>query len=304
VSIYYTDESITLHHGDALEVARTLPTGSVNCIVTSPPYYHQRDYGDPAQYGQEATVAEYVERLRALFAECRRLLANDGTLWLNLGDTYEKNKNLLGIPWRVAIALQDDGWILRNDNIWSKIGMPESVTDRLAVRHEHIFLFAKSPSYYFNLDAIRGKHATSSIARQNASRKNPSNVTKNLARQGGMSKGMRELNPKGSNPGDVWNINTDSFHDAHFATFPVQLPQRCILAGCKPGGTVLDPFHGSGTTGSATGRAGCRYIGIDIKAEYLKLSLETRLFQPTLGEDIEAIDSDQVASEEEPPALF
>jgi DNA modification methylase len=123
-----------------------------------------------------------------------------------------------------------------------------------------------------------------------------------------MSKGMRELNPKGANPGDVWEINTESFRDAHFATFPVQLPQRCILAGCRPGGTVLDPFNGSATTGNATQRTGRRYIGIDINAEYLRMSLDTRLSQTMLGEATEATDhalsSDQVASEEEPPALF
>jgi DNA modification methylase len=289
MDIHYSDDQITLYHGDALEVARTLPTGSVDCIVTSPPYFHLRDFGVEGQYGQEATVAEYVETVRTLFTELWRVLADDGTCWLVLGDSYQ-DKNLLLIPHRVALALQNDGWILRNDNVWAKNAMPESVTDRLAVRHEHIFLFVKSPSYWFDLGAIREKHAASSIARQNASRKNPSNVTKGLARQGGMSKGLRELNPAGANPGDVWVIPMESFHDAHFAVFPVQLPQRCILAGCKPGGTVLDPFHGSGTTGLATERTGCRYIGVDLKLEYLEMSLETRLRQPTLDFDFEVIE--------------
>jgi DNA modification methylase len=285
---YHEDSQITLYHGDALEVARTLPSGSIDCICCSPPYFHLRDFGVEGQYGQEATPAEYVETLRALFTELWRVLSPTGTCWLVLGDTYQKNKNLLLIPHRVAIALQDDGWILRNDIVWAKNAMPESVTDRLACRREDIFLLVKQATYWFDLDAIREPHTASSIARQEASRKRRSNVTKGLANQGDFSKGLRELNPRGANPGDVWNIPTEGFPGMHHATFPVQLAQRCIAAGCKPSGIVLDPFHGSGTTGYAALRDGHHYIGVDISAEYLKMSMETRLFQPSL--DFEVID--------------
>ena len=187
MSPYYEDDSVTLWHGDSLEVLRDMPDASVDCCVTSPPYCGLRDYGVEGQYGLEASPAEYVETMRALFAEVRRVLADDGTLFLNLGDSYQSaggkegggpnatvgstkrqefgrtrptsglpTKNLMGIPWRVAFALQDDGWILRNDISWAKPNaMPESVTDRLSTKHEHRFMFSKSPRYWFELDPIR-----------------------------------------------------------------------------------------------------------------------------------------------------
>ena len=315
---YYSDDQITLYHGDALDLARQLPTGSVDCIVTSPPYYGLRDYGADGQYGLEPSPREYVERLRALFGELRRVLADDGTLWLNLVDSYasglkgcggigEKSpkqkgallagqhfaprafnagvphKNLLGIPWRVAFALQDDGWILRNAIIWNKPNpMPESVTDRLSGRYEHVFLFAKQERYWFDLDPIRripvkagGK---SWEQRKAAGERSPHGLA------GAAALGVGELRPHeaGTNPGDVWTIPDQPFPGAHFACYPIQLPQRCIQAGCKPGGTVCDPFHGSGTTGQAAQRTGRRYIGVYINAEYLDLSLNTRLRNATL----------------------
>lgn len=278
MSLYYQDETITLLHGDALAEAASLPNGSVDCIVTSPPYFGLRDYGSESQYGLEETPAAYVETMRALFNECRRVLADNGTLWLNIGDSYSgirggksapdnknkhaeadtpssftgkgsQRKNLLGIPWRVAFALQDDGWILRNSIIWNKPNaMPESVTDRLSGRHENLFMFSKSQRYWFDLDPIRE------------------------ASGGGVGR-----NDRGKNPGDVWSINTQPFPGAHFAVFPQELARRCIVAGCKPGGTVLDPFSGSGTTGLVAQQNGRKYVGIDISAEYLKLSMESRL---------------------------
>lgn len=337
---YYQDDSVTLHHGDALDVAKALPAGGVDCIVTSPPYFGLRDYGEPGQYGLEDSPTEYVENMRALFAELRRVLADDGTLWLNLGDSYysgrgnpgpnaddrkniarrgwvrpvdrpgrewAKPKDLLGIPWRVAFALQDDGWTLRNDIIWAKPNpMPESVNDRLSNKHEYVFMLTKSRRYYFNLDAIRepvttlreaalswdrdGKCAPGQRPHHRPGRAGRPEATPPGAQPqtnfGPTGKRHGKSHPAGKNPGDVWEIATQPFSGAHFAVFPTELPRRCILAGCKPGGTVLDPFSGSGTTGMVAQRLGRKYIGIDLNAEYLELSLRTRLHAAPL--DFEA----------------
>jgi site-specific DNA-methyltransferase (cytosine-N4-specific) len=317
---YYQDDTATLHLGDALRIGRQLESESVNCIVTSPPYFGLRDYGEPGQYGLEESPAEYVETMRTLFAELHRVLADDGTLWLNLGDSYNayngnrgesrtgfsRNepmpslprgaglttntlpaKSLLGMPWRVALALQNDGWILRNDVIWSKPnGMPESITDRLSKRHEHVFMFAKSPRYWFDLDAIREDPTTATPFKHWTERKHdqsflPASKQQEHGVKGRVS-GVAGYNPKGRNPGDVWTIPPQPFPGAHFAVMPLALAERCIQAGCKPDGTVLDPFSGSGTTGLAAARHGRRYVGIDLSREYLDLSLRTRLSEPTL----------------------
>lgn len=333
---YYQDSTVTLHHGDSLDVLRTLAAGSVDCAVTSPPYYGLRDYGHPGQIGAESSPAEYVERLRVLFAEVRRVLANDGTLWLNLGDSYASkskgsgglgsstlgrrsdgtmslspegvlraqerqhhqpfvidpgmpDKNLLGIPWRVAFALQDDSWVLRNAIIWSKPNaMPESVTDRLSTRYEMLFMFSKSRRYWFDLDAIREPQAESSIARLSRNDWRGKDGWDD-AYHGNPPRGL--MNQKGRdatigrNPGDVWEIATTQFSGGHFAVFPPELPRRCIVAGCKPGGVVLDPFHGSGTTGMVAVRNGRKYVGIELNRDYLDLSLRTRLADGTLDFD-------------------
>lgn len=278
VSIHYTDDQITLYFGDALNVAYTLGDGDADCIVTSPPYFGLRDYGIDGQYGLEKSPAEYVETMRGLFSELRRVLADDGTLWLNIGDSYAPDKNLLGIPWRVALALQDDGWILRNAIIWHKSNaMPESVTDRLSGRYELLFLFSKSRKYWFDLDPIRMEHRTVQPFKRTDNDEWVASTSWNHNRTG--TQGAHE---NGRNPGDVWEIATQPFSAAHFAVMPSQLAQRCIVAGCKPGGTVLDPFSGSGTTGLAAQHTGRRYIGIDLNAEYLDLSLRTRLNQSAL----------------------
>jgi len=276
MSIYYQDDRIALHHGDSLDVARALKPGSVDCIVTSPPYFGLRDYGQEGQYGLEKAPADYVETLRALFSELRNVLSDDGTLWLNLGDSYGKGKQLLGMPWRVAFALQADGWILRNSIVWHKPNtMPESVTDRLSSRHEMLFMFSKKPKYWFDLDPIREEHSPVSIAR--AGRAFTADKQRGYTGSAQTLNPSQFINAKGKNPGNVWNIATKSFKGAHFAVFPPELARRCILAGCKPGGTVLDPFSGSGTTGMVARNEGRSYVGIDISADYLKLSLETRL---------------------------
>jgi DNA modification methylase len=311
---YFTDDTTTLHHGDSLAVARTLPAGSVNSIVTSPPYFGLRDYGEPGQYGLEASPAEYVETMRGLFHELRRVLADDGTLWLNIGDSHysgkgnpgpnsadvkqparrgwvrpqdkcgvdwASSKNLLGIPWRTAFALQDDGWTLRNAIVWNKPNaQPESVTDRLSVRYDLVFLFSKARHYWFDLNPIREPALERSVYRSDV------RTATESAQAGVMSvghpphTGTRNAHPDGKNPGDVWTIPTSPFPGAHFATMPSALAERCILAGCKPGGTVLDPFSGSGTTGMAAAKHGRKYVGIDLSREYLDLSLRTRLSEP------------------------
>ena len=334
MSIYYQDESAALHLGDALEVARMLPDESVDCIVTSPPYFGLRDYGNEGQYGTEASPAEYVETMRALFAELRRVLADDGTLWLNLGDSYSSPggkvapardnpggglgnrssgtrstqgyasaqggykrvgttnlvpaKNLLGIPWRVAFALQDDGWILRQEVIWAKRNcMPEAVTDRPSRAHETVFLFSKRPRYWYDADAIREKSDPGQEAHNERYAKVYEAQAGRAATTGqpgnNNSAGIHARPGKpGRNARTVWTISSQPFPGAHFATMPPELAERCILAGCRPGGTVLDPFSGSGTTGMAAAKHGRKYVGIDLNADYLDLSLRTRLLEPSL----------------------
>jgi site-specific DNA-methyltransferase (cytosine-N4-specific) len=306
---YYRDEQVTLLLGDALEQLGTLPDGSVDCIVTSPPYFGLRDYGTPGQYGLEATPAEYVETMRSVFTEARRVLADDGTLWLNIGDSYAyppgsagrqgkgqregraftaegrpgtravPPKNLLGIPWRVAFALQDDGWILRSEIIWAKRNlMPEAVKDRPTRAHEQVFLFTKQPRYWYDADAIREESSSAAqdahnqrYARQYqahtaraATTGQPGNVN---------SVGIHSRPGKGGrNARSVWTISQTPNPQAHFATFPLELPERCIKAGCKPAGTVLDPFSGSGTTGAAARQLGRKYVGIDLNPAYHDLA--------------------------------
>lgn len=305
---YYSDDTVTLLLGDAHDVLTELPDESVDCIVTSPPYYGLRDYGTPGQYGLEETPTGYAETLRRVFAEARRVLSEEGTLWLNLGDSYSvrwssergagrrglngddddrgrsgaithgvPEKNLLGVPWRVAFALQDDGWILRNEIIWSKPNaMPEPVRDRLSARHEHLFLFSKSRRYHFDLDAIREPLARPEAVREGivfGGAKGAAGKLGGSGRRGGnVSVYGAGGESKGRNPGDVWSISTRPYPEAHFAVFPIDLPIRCIKAGCKPGGTVLDPFSGSGTTGEAARKLGRKYVGIDLNPTYHDLA--------------------------------
>lgn len=330
---HYADDQVTLWHGDALDVLRELPAESVHCVVTSPPYYGLRDYGEPGQYGLEPTPAAYVETMRAVFAEVRRVLAADGTLWLNIGDSYagtgetgrkdaqeigrnglpqygsmvqaERSarrlrvdyglpaKNLLGVPWRVAFAFQDDGWVLRSEIIWAKRNMlPDPATDRPSRAHEHVFLFAKQPRYWYDADAIRedsdpeqeahnqryAKEYEAHTARAGATGQ-PGNVN-NLGIHSRPGRG-------GRNARSVWPISAQPFPGAHFAVMPPELAERCILAGCRPGGTVLDPFAGSGTTGMVALRHGRRFVGIDLSAKYLDLALRTRLAQTALVDDLD-----------------
>ena len=284
-----TIELDAIYTGDALEVLRGLPDGSVNCCVTSPPYYALRDYGMDGQIGRESSPKEYVSRLTEVFAEVRRVLRPDGTLWLNLGDTYAgrgeeeiKPKDLIGIPWMAAFALRDDGWYLRNDIIWMKENpMPESVKDRCTRCHEHIFLFSKSKQYFFDYKAISEPvtESTKERLKRGIAGSNkygapipgqPKVQTINLPRgHGTISDG--DINPLRSKR-DVWIVNTVPFKGGHYAAYPPKLVESCILAGCPVGGVVLDPFMGSGTTGMVAKQHDRHYVGIEINPEFAALA--------------------------------
>jgi len=250
--------------GDASELLKRLPSDFFRCCVTSPPYWGLRDYGTEGQIGAEDDPGEYVAQMTNVFGQVRRVLREDGTLWLNIGDSYTsgnrgyrapdkknpvramayraktpkglKPKDLVGIPWRLAFALQETGWFLRSDIIWEKPNcMPESVKDRPTRSHEYIFLFSKSPKYYYDHDSIREDN--------------------------------------GRNRRTVWSIPTEPFPDAHFATFPPKLIEPCILAGSEPGDWVLDPFFGAGTVGVVCEQQHRKYAGIELNPEYVKIAV-------------------------------
>jgi len=344
---YWSDEHAALHIGDARDILVTMAGGSADCIVTSPPYWAKRDYGVPGQYGLEPDPASYVATLRGVFTEARRVLAQDGTCWLNLGDSYSAGsasaaglhayigpglagrqapglgiKNLLGLPWRVAFALQEDGWILRNAITWHKPNaMPESVRDRLNCRHELIFLLVKSRHYWFDLDPIRIPHAKRPVPRDctgngrsqgvatPAAGRHPGDGARCGTRPGGSRQSggrppkygpharqvvaarrygtgrARRAHPNGRNPGDVWSIPTYPYRGPHFAAFPAEIPRRCILAGCKPGGMVLDPFCGTGTTGIAARQLGRRFTGIELNPDFAALAADRLRLAATDGTD-------------------
>lgn len=298
--------------GDCLEVLKTLETNSINCCITSPPYWGLRDYGVEGQLGLEKTPEEYVANMVNVFSEVKRVLHEDGTLWLNLGDTYAsdtkgsggisnstlnakydeygnlagksqphfnarkiqhglKQKDLVGVPWRVAFALQADGWYLRQDIIWHKPNpMPESVTDRCTKAHEYIFLLSKNQKYYFDNESIKepsvAEAGTAGNWKGNRDFGLPNRQTRfykpNL---GGSIDGTR-------NKRSVWTVTTKPFKEAHFATFPEDLILPCVLAGCPKGGIILDPFNGAGTTGVVAKKNFREYIGIELNEEYIKIA--------------------------------
>ena len=280
---------------DAAAGLKSLPPDSVRMCVTSPPYYGLRDYGTDGQIGIEQTPQEYIDRLVKVFAEVYRVLMDDGTLWLNISDSYAgsgkgiglkenenekdrpiygkgnhvfqmpkrweniKPKDMIGIPWMLAFALRDFGYYLRSDIIWHKINcLPESVKDRPAKCYEHIFLLSKSPKYYYDYKAIQEPIKEVTAARYNA-----------------VTEETRQYKRKR----DVWEVSTNTFRmDEHFAMFPERLIEPCVLAGSRPGDTVLDPFFGSGTTGAVAKRFGREYIGIDLNPRYLEKA-EMRIAQ-------------------------
>jgi DNA modification methylase len=296
--------------GDVRDRLREVADGSIRTCVTSPPYWGLRDYGHDGQIGLEDSVTAYVDELVAVFREVRRVLADDGTLWLNLGDSYAgaslsrasnngragfgneregtfsrlgdglKQKDLIGVPWRVAFALQADGWYLRQDIIWSKPNpMPESVTDRCTKAHEYVFLLSKSPKYFFDNEAIKEPLAQSSISRLAQDINNQPGSDR--AHAGGKSNGpMKAFGDVegGRNRRSVWNIGVASFKDAHFAVMPEALAEPCVLAGSAPGDTVLDPFSGAATVGIVATRNQRHYIGCELNPDYASLS-EKRLIR-------------------------
>lgn len=411
----YATDTVCLYTGDALDTLATLATGSVDCVVTSPPYWGLRDYGtghwvggdpdcahsvgrgtntphttgaptghvvgypasaahrggDPQtccrcgatrvdrQYGLEPTPQDYVDNLRALFAELRRVLAPTGTVWLNLGDSYSAEppgrgthamrhstlagtaaagvlreqvrsagvdrtrsvprKNLLGMPWRVALALQADGWVLRNAVVWAKRNpMPESVRDRLSATYEFVFLLTANTSYHFDLDAIRvpllrpealdegitvgGSHVVEgAVLGASARRRGRSVYGATSGDPASFPRGPRgaemrptgrrhdRTHPRGKNPGDVWHLSTRPQRrghgrgEPHFAAFPIDIPLRCIAAGCPEDGVVLDPFSGTATTGLAALQLGRRYLGIELNPSYNRLAAARLADHPRPG---------------------
>lgn len=289
--------------GNAADSLAKIDAGSVRTCVTSPPYWGLRDYGNDGQLGQEATPQEFVENLCKVFDEVWRVLADDGTVWVNLGDSYFphggsrgnktpagdslrgrknnyqpapklstgdanlKQKDLVGIPWRFAFAMQDCGWYLRQDIIWAKPNpMPESVTDRCTKSHEYMFLLTKNPRYYFDHEAIKTDVKADWGTRDRSEWKYGKEGT-GLQPHSGMTKNYTKANKR-----SVWQVNTSRYKDAHFATYPPALIEPCILAGSAEGDTVLDPFSGSGTTGEVALQNGRNYLGIELNPDYAALS--------------------------------
>ena len=320
------DGDVRIWLGDAIDGLRAMPDGLAQTCVTSPPYWGLRDYGEDGQIGLEDSPDAFVARLVEVFREVRRVLRDDGTLWLNLGDSYAaarggtyqpaetlaggisgrtadgsrtnrgrgdgyqpsrnagafglKHKDLCGIPWRVAFALQADGWYLRSDIIWHKPNpMPESVTDRPTKSHEYVFLLSKSARYYYDGEAIKEESITNDPRRPYGSNGAWSIDGRDKIEAGAGS--VRKTDATRRNARSVWSITTRPYAGAHFATFPPELPERCIRAGSRAGDTVLDPFMGSGTTAWVARNLGRRAVGCELNAEYLAIAAD-RLRQLSL----------------------
>ena len=355
---FVSDPDFTFYVGDVRDVLAELPDESVDCVVTSPPYWGLRDYGLPpsvwggdpdcdhewisetvrvertanvrwqhteggggdgtrnrhakagvdaddlrefgtiergkcqkcmarqVRLGLEPTPEEYVANMVEVFREVRRVLAKHGTVWCNMGDSYGPGKQLAGIPWRLAFALQDDGWILRADIVWFKCNpMPESVTDRPTKAHEYVFLLTKSPRYFFDQEAVReASNPNSPFWSTHPNGQNAVNRTDRLngSNEAAPNTWLRDLQPNtGRNIRSVWEIPTQPYPEAHFATYPEALVERCLKAGCPEGGLVLDPFLGSGTTALVARRLGRRCVGIELSPEYAELAAK-RLSQLSL----------------------
>lgn len=271
----------TILCGDVRQRLADLPNSSVQTCVTSPPYWGLRDYGHDGQIGLEQTPEEYVAKIIGVFREVRRVIADDGTLWLNVGDTYGPGKQLQGIPWRLAFALQSDGWCLRQDIIWAKPNpMPESVTDRCTKAHEYLFLLSKSAKYHYDASAIQEASANPEATRK---RYESAFFVGNKHESGGYSPngathtGGMKVFTGSRNKRSVWTIPTKPYAGAHFAVMPEALVEPCILAGSRPSDIVLDPFTGSGTVGVVALRHDRDFIGTELNPEYAALA-EARIY--------------------------
>lgn len=273
--------------GDSWAISQTLPGNIVRTIITSPPYFGHRLYSQSTEtqhleFGCEEEPKEYVAKLVVLFEEIRRTLQDDGTLWLNLGDTY-RNGQLLGIPWRTALALQDSGWMLRSEIIWNKPNaMPSSVKNRPTLAHEHIFLFSKQPQYFYNADAIREPHVTFSEESKMRGGRNHFGK-RDSTPEAGKNKGNPNLHtarwdqafhPLGRNKRTVWDVSLGKFREAHFAVFPPELVKTCLLAGSEIGDLVFDPFMGSGTVALVAKQNGRTFLGSELVPEYVQMALD------------------------------
>jgi DNA modification methylase len=297
--IYYQDDRGIIYQGDSLEVIKDMDDESIDCVITSPPYWGLRDYGHDDQLGLEKTPEQYVVNMVNLFREVRRVLKKDGTLWLNLGDSYAgnnsrasdngragygkeregvytktgdglKSKDLVGIPWRVAFALQSDGWYLRQDIIWHKPNpMPESVTDRCTKSHEYIFLLTKSAKYYYDNEAVKEPAVAPDSVHVHKDGNKMSDVSNDplYATKPQRTMGGYETRNKRS----VWTVTTKPFKEAHFATFPPDLILPCVLTSRKDA-VILDPFFGSGTTGMVAVQNGRNYVGIELNEKYCEMA--------------------------------
>ncbi|MGH9943229.1 MAG: DNA-methyltransferase [Pyrinomonadaceae bacterium] len=277
----------TILVGDSFRLAERLPSNFAQCIVTSPPYFGHREYSESVQHrefelGREDEPQSYVRSVVTLFDELRRVLRSDGTLWLNLGDTY-RDGQLIGIPWRVAFGLQDAGWLIRSEIIWHKPNaMPSSVKNRPTTAHEHLFLLAKASDYFYNADAIREPHVTLSAESKMKGGRNHFGKRNGTPEQG-KNKGNSNLHngrwdqafhPLGRNKRTVWNISLGKFRGAHFAVFPEPLVECCVLAGTSTGDIVLDPFMGSGTTALVAQRLNRHFLGLELIPEYAEMALK------------------------------
>jgi DNA modification methylase len=293
-----------VHNEPCLDTLKRMQDKSIDCVITSPPYWQLRDYGYEGQWGLEPTFNEYLEHLWELMTEIHRVLKDEGTCWVNLGDTYARgtrpktnnnqtlrdtnnkiesdtkpnyqglDKCLLLIPHRFAIGCIDRGWILRNDIIWAKPnGMPESVTDRFTKKHEYIFFFVKQEKYYFDLDSIREKHKHSNDKRNDGKRHEYKADAKTHEDEK-VGANAVSFNPLGKNPGsvsDFWEVTTKGSSDSHYASYNTDLIKKPILAGCPEGGIIYDPFMGTGTTAVASLRANRNFIGSEMSTEYIKI---------------------------------
>lgn len=297
---------IAIRNGDAVEELRRMDEESIDCCITSPPYYGLRDYGVDGQIGLEATPQEYIKKLVGVFREVRYVLKKRGTLWVNIGDSYSsqggkqvaqtkwlvegasdgqnggksrvaanglKPKDLIGIPWMLAFALRDDGWYLRQDIIWHKPNpMPESVKDRCTKAHEYVFMLSKSQQYFYDSDAVSepatyaGRVIT--LGEKSLS-KGQANGAKVVASGNGCASSVLVKDTR--NLRSVWILKTQPSQETHFATFPLTLPVTCMLAGCPERGTVLDPFAGTGTTGEGALRNNRGFVGIELNTDYYEI---------------------------------